>query len=206
MPRTSPFDRLRPRAGLKRANYRCALRRAFGKVSASRFHNNLNGRGAGEAETSGCRVMAGLRPRCAVPKSFLMLLLAVFVAAVVFVSRQSRRSQEFGMRSALSNGMERFYDKLHLEKRVAGSELSPEAIRELLVADDGGLKHLPSFLAKSNVFLPKGPVKIGSDDLLLVVRLEGEGHAIDCLRRQRRVSGDVGVKSFLPLAETQQVR
>jgi hypothetical protein len=122
------------------------------------------------------------------------------VFALILISERTRHSHKMVMQSALLSGMQRTYDKVKAKTTASSFEVTPEAMQRLLIGDDGRLTQLPSFLIKSNVYLPKKPVTISSDDLLLIVRFGGKWYAIDCSGRQKQVSKAPASNLFLPLS------
>lgn len=130
------------------------------------------------------------------PFSVIILVLIVLVIALFFAGQKMRRSHEAVMESALLNGMRNVYDEV---KTGSNRQLYPGTIQRLLIDDDNLLTHLPSFLTKSNIYLPQNPVTIGSDKLLLIVQFGGEWFMIDGLGRQTQTSKAPSTNRFLTL-------
>lgn len=133
--------------------------------------------------------------------SVITIVLIVLVISACIVGERTRRSHERVMESALLSAMQRVYAKAKTITPDSNRQLSPDVIHRLVTDDANRLTHLPSFLTRSNIYLPKNPVTIGSDQLFLIVQFGPEWFAIDCLGRQTHTSTSPGTNLFLPLSE-----
>jgi hypothetical protein len=133
--------------------------------------------------------------------SVITIVLVVLVISAFVVGERTRRSHERVMESALLSAMQRVYARAKTITPDSNRQLSPDVIQRLLTDDSNRLTHLPSFLTRSNIYLPNNPVTIGSDQLFLIVQFGPEWFAIDCLGRQTHTSRSPDTNLFLPLSE-----
>jgi hypothetical protein len=89
------------------------------------------------------------------PFSVIIFVLVVLVSSAFVLGERTRRSHERVMESALLSAMQKVYAKAKTIPPDGIRQLSPDAIQRLLTDDANRLTHLPSFLTRSNIYVPK---------------------------------------------------